>query len=143
MSTGFLEGLRKKWRVHANPMAGESVLTSQNFIDRFGKTATFRHVGIDRHPHSPVTRPLYLGQTYAVFSAHGEGGPVIPMTPFDVEHLAITLQGLKPGHLNREAIVAHLTPQIAEAVANLKAHQSTFARLNPQAAHFLAKFNGG
>lgn len=140
--TGYLEGLRKNWRIHANPMPGASLLTSQNFIDRFGKTALFLHVGVDRHPASFGTNPHYKGQIYAVFLT-GEKGKLVPFTPLELDHLASTLRDLKPGYPDYAATMAHLVPHISAAVSNIKAHQSTLAWLNPPAAHFMAKFNGG
>lgn len=110
------------------------------FIEYYGRTARFEHIGLDGYKPSVTARRQYSGQLYAVFSGK-EGGPLIPLTPDDLYRLASTLECLKIGYPHREEIQARLLPEIAQAYNDLKIHQATFARLNPQGAHYFAKFN--
>lgn len=140
----YLQNLRHSWRVRTGlDLDKDGPMTSLMFIGRFGNTARFHHVGLDRRAALFQGTPASYGhQLYAVFSARDEkGSHVIPFTPLDIDHLAHTLQGLPAGYTNRAALVTRLQGEIAVAVANLEAHKTTFARLNPEAAHYLEKFN--
>lgn len=139
---GYLRNLRDSWRVRSSySLNKEPPLTSTNFISRFGMTARFEHVGLDSRPRSIGQGVLYDSQLFAVFSGSRDQKPLIPFSVRELDELALTLHRLPPGYTKRDEIVSHLQREIDRARVNIEAHKPTLARLNPEAAKFLAQLN--
>lgn len=123
--SGYLYELRKNWRIHSGP--DKTLETpSMSFIRLFGTVATFKHVGIDSTPMG--SKRLYHNQMYAVFGT-GSKSNDIPLTPLDIESLAVAVKGLAPGYPHREDIQKHMQAELTRATRSLDAHKDTVASL--------------
>lgn len=132
--SGHLYELRRQWRLHTGDANRTLETPAAAFINLFGTTATFMHVGMDCEYAARGSRH-FMGQLYAVFDV-GNGNKSYPLTPLDLESVAATLTNLRAGHPNRLKILENLQPQLARAVHEIGVHRKTFAWLNPQAAAF-------
>jgi hypothetical protein len=130
--SGHLYELRRQWRFHTGDANKTLETPAAAFINLFGTTATFMHIGMDCEYAERGSRH-YMGQLYAVFSV-GVGHKSYPMTPLDLESLAATVNNLRPGHPNRLKIMENLQLQLERAVREMGVHRKTFAQINPYAA---------